>query len=382
MNLRPGRGAVKVVRVSTLGSGPGLDAALSSDDEGLSDLRSEQPGRRRLLRVLRERARRRDGASRGAQDRHDPVLRHGGVHVALRPGGSGGCPGDARHLPSSRSTRDRALRGHGREVHRRRGHGRLRRPGRARGRRTARALERSSHPTRDRGAERDQPRPTARRPDRDRDGGGGRLRGFGEVRPGHRHRRRGEHGVTAAGRRADRRDPRGRGNASAHEGSVRLRAAGSGPGQGQGRAAAGLGRESGPQPLRRRAPTGAPDAVRRSGGRARAPQAHVRARGPRAIRPARHAARRAGRGQEPHHPRAVLVPRRPARAGGVLAARPVSPVRRGRHVLGAGGDRQGPSWHPRVGRRSNGARTSSLRASPCSSRSRARQSGSVRAWRP
>ena len=277
--------------MSTGGSGSALEAVLSSDDEGLPDLRSEQPGRRRLLRVLRERARRRHGAPRGAQGRYDPVLRHGRVHVALRPGGSGGCPGDPRHLPSSRSARDRALRGHGREVHRRRGHGRLRRSGRTRGRRTARALERSSHPTRDRGAERDQPRPAARRPDRGRDGHGGRLRGFGDDRPGHRHRRRGEHGVTAAGRCADRRDPRGRGNASAHEGSVRLRAARSGPGQGQGRAAAGLGRESGPKPLRRRAPARVPDAVRGSGGRARAAQAHVRAIHAGAVGAARHVAR-------------------------------------------------------------------------------------------
>ena len=146
----------------------------------------------------------------------------------------------------------------------------------------------------------------------------GRLRRFGDVRPGHRHRRRGQHGVSAAGRRADRRDPRGRGNAPAHEGSVRLRAARSGTGQGQGRAAAASGSRRAARSrfgaeLQRGLPTpfvGREDELELL--------KHTFARAvPRAFGPARHAARRSRGGQEPHHPRAVLIPRRPARAGGV-----------------------------------------------------------------
>ena len=60
---------------------------------------------------------------------------------------------------------------------------------------------------------------------------------------------------------------------------------------------------------------------------------------------ARHPDRRAGRRQDPADARVLRLHRRAARAG-ALAPGPVPAVRRGRHVLGARRDRQGPGRHP------------------------------------
>ena len=80
---------------------------------------------------------RRGGDPRGAQGRHGDLRGHQRVHRAGDPARP---RGPARRAPAvlRRDGRgDRAVRRHGREVHRRRGDGRVRRPGGARGRRGA-----------------------------------------------------------------------------------------------------------------------------------------------------------------------------------------------------------------------------------------------------
>ncbi len=113
-------------------------AALSSARAGLPELRARERGRRALLLGLRHGARARFARARGAQGRHLPLLRPRRLHGPRGADGPGGRAPPPPAVPRARPLRARALRGHGREVHRRRGDGGLRRSGRSRGRPGAR----------------------------------------------------------------------------------------------------------------------------------------------------------------------------------------------------------------------------------------------------
>ena len=80
----------------------------------------------------------RRGPGRRAAARHRPVRRPRRLHDALRGPRPGGGPRAPEPVLRRGARADRALRRHGREVHRRRGDGRLGRPDGARGRRRAR----------------------------------------------------------------------------------------------------------------------------------------------------------------------------------------------------------------------------------------------------
>ena len=90
------------------------------------------------------------------------------------------------------------------------------------------------------------------------------------------------------------------------------------------------------------------DAARRPPPRARHAARRVRARAKRALRPARDARRRAGHRQEPARLRALPGGRAGPRAR-LLAAGPLTPLRRGHQLLGARRDGEGARRHPRDG---------------------------------
>ena len=159
---------------------------------------------------MREPARR---DSRGAQGRHDPVLRPRRVHDALRPGGSGG---RQETLATYHRRVRREIERFGGTVEKFIGDAVMAvtaRPWRTRTTRNAPCSAALRIPLRDRGAER-------RRTETAAGGFGSEWRlGLPSSRSvrsdpiqGHRHRRRGEYGLPAAGRRADRRDPVGEGH--------------------------------------------------------------------------------------------------------------------------------------------------------------------------
>ena len=117
-------------------------------------------------------------------------------------------------------------------------------------------------------------------------------------------------------------------------------------GRGEGKDAARPGVGGGRDAVSRRRRAVARSVARRPRRRARAPLRLVRPCTPGALGAARHARRRPGYRQEPSRLRAVPDPRGGQRAD-PLAARPLSAVRRGRDVLGARRDRQGPGRDPR-----------------------------------
>ena len=90
-------------------------------------LRAGEPGRRAVLPRLRRAARHRRAAARGAEGRHRALRRPRRLHVARGAARPGGRPRGARAVLGAAAQRARALRRHGREVHRRRGDGALRR---------------------------------------------------------------------------------------------------------------------------------------------------------------------------------------------------------------------------------------------------------------
>ena len=123
-------------------------------------------------------------------------------------------------------------------------------------------------------------------------------------------------------------------------------------GQGQGRAGGGLAGVAGPHGPGRGAPAGR--AAGGAHGGADAPARDARTRAARTRAPARHACRRPGNRQEPAGRGAARGgARRRARA---LAAGPLAALRRGRHLLGARGDGQGPRRDPRVRHRGRDGR--------------------------
>ena len=180
--------------------------------------------------------------------------------------------------------------------------------------------------------------------DRHRRGGGGRARAAAGGRC-HRPRRRRQHGVAAADGRAGRRHPGGRAHLPGDPLPDRLPAGAAAAGEGQGRAGAGVVGGAAARAHRRRpgppaAPAGRP--------RARDAGADRRAR-PR--RGQRRAADRDAGGAARDRQVAPGLAAAPAPGGGdrhgVLAAGPLAALRRRRHLLGAGRDREGQRRHPR-----------------------------------
>ena len=178
------------------------------------------------------------GAGRRAPARLGAVRRPGRLHdalgVARRRGGARAPLALLRHLPPA----DRALRRHGREVHRRRGDGGVGDADGDRGRRRARGAGRARPRRGGLGARRRGRRAGAARAGRraDRRGGGDdRRRG-----PGHGRRRPRQHGLAhPVGRRA-RHGARRRGDAPRDRADDRLRGRRRARAEGQGRAGAAL----------------------------------------------------------------------------------------------------------------------------------------------
>ena len=155
---------------------------LASRCAHLRELRAGQSAGRRLLQQLRRGARDHGGVARGSQDGDGAVLRLDGLDGARGADRSGGAAGAAGALLRADEGDRRVARRHGREVHRRRGDGGVRRSRGARGRRAA-GLPGGGGDARRAAGARD------RRPDRrehgrggDRDGGAARDRGRGQRR--------------------------------------------------------------------------------------------------------------------------------------------------------------------------------------------------------
>ena len=108
------------------GGVPGRGAPLGSLCE-VHDVRGREPGGGALLRLLRGCARGSRGAARAAQGRHGPLLRRRRLDRSRRAPRPGGAARGHDVVLRGREGCDRAARRHAREVHRRRGHGRVRR---------------------------------------------------------------------------------------------------------------------------------------------------------------------------------------------------------------------------------------------------------------
>ena len=210
-----------------------------------------------------------------------------------------------RPVPRARSNRARALRRHGREVHRRRGDGAVRRARHARGRSRASRARRARHPRlRGRGRARahasgSRPAKRSSRSTRSPDAGEGMASGDVVNTAARLQTAAPVNGVlvdetTYRATRARR----------------RLRGRRSRRGEGQGGAGPRVGGADGPLPLRRRRRARGTRGARRPRARARVSPRCLRPRAPRANAAARHARRRAGDRQEPPRLRAVSDRRR------------------------------------------------------------------------
>ena len=132
VSLEPGRLSLACAREKLVGVERGR-VAVSSRGGHLLELRSHEPGRCALLRLVRGAARRGSTASRSQEDSHCLLLRRVGLDRARRADRPGEPARRDGALLRGREDDPRAARWNGREVHRRRGDGRLRRAGGARG---------------------------------------------------------------------------------------------------------------------------------------------------------------------------------------------------------------------------------------------------------
>ena len=260
---------------------------------------------------------------RRAAPRLGPLRRPRRLHDARRGPRRRGDAGTPEPLLRSRPRRHRPLRRHGREVHRRRGDGRLGRADGARGRRRAGRAGGPRPRRRGQDARPGDPGPR-RRPDRR----GGRHPRRHE--PGHGRRRPRQHRQPPAVRRAAGHRPRRRGDPARGQRAIAFEAAGRADAQGQGGAGAGVAgparRRRGRRPEPRRDPRGAVRRPRRRAAPAQGPLPRHDPRGPRAPRlghrPGRHR-------QDPPRLGVPQVPRRPRRdASGTTTAAP-PPTARG-----------------------------------------------------
>ena len=308
-------------------------------------MRSGEPRRLPFVRDVRSRARcRSDTRPRGAEGRHDPLHRPRRLDRARGGARPGGRPRDPLPLLLATPRRARAARRHRREVHRRRGDGRVRRAGRPRGRRRARRARGARDPGLDR---------------------------RGAADPHRRQHRRGARRTRRAARR-------GRGRWSPATSSTRPRACRA-PRRSNGilvgeatyratrhaieyREAPPVEAKGKSEPVKvweavdARSRFGSdveqklrtPLVGRRARARAYSPTRSTRARS-RGVGPARHARRRPGDRQEPAR-RGALPDHRGRPRPHQLAAGPLSPLRRARQLLGARRDRQGARRDPRIRR--------------------------------
>ena len=228
---------------------------------------------------------------------------------------------------------DRTLRRHGREVHRRRGHGGLGNAGHPGGRRRA-SRPGGARPGRGgRGARRRGRRARSERAGRRRHRRG--RRDVARRGPGHGRRRSGEHRRARPVGGGARHRLRDRWNPPRERSRRRLRRRRHPRPEGQGRAAAPVPRgprdrgQDGSAPLRR-----ARVAVRRSRPRVPAGEGPLPRHGRRAAGAPRVGARHR-RDRQVAHRVGVREVRRRRRRRRVLASRPLHPLRRGRQLLGA-----------------------------------------------
>ena len=290
----------------------------------------------------------------GAEGHHGALRRPRGLHEPERAARPRGCARHAHALLRAAPGRARAPRRDGREVHRRRGDGGLRRSDGARGRPRARRPGGARDPRRDGGDERAGSRDRPPRPGRREHGGGARL----ARRPSPRRRgdgrgRRGEHGRPAPDLRSRRRDPRRRGHVPRHGASDRVPIGRSRAGEGEDRPDRGLGGDRGAIPLRHRHHPSRRHRARGARAGARAAPGRPRS-GPTSGRAAaRDAGRRARHREEPLGARA-LRPHRGDAGPDHLATGPVPALRRRGELLGARRDGQGRGGHPRDGHRRRG----------------------------
>ena len=270
-------------------------------------------------------------ASGRAAPRVRPLRRPRRLHHGLGGARRRGHAGAADALLRCRTHDHRALRRDGREVHRRRGHGRVGRAGGPGGRRRA-GRPRRARPRR--GGARARPRPPSA-------GGGVDRRGRGHARrTGRRHGRgrpRQHRLARAVGRRA-RNGARRRGDAAIERSGHRVRGRRHARAQGQGGRSAALARAAGYGRTGRRAQVDvARAAVRRAPPRA-APREGALPRRRRRAEGAGRLRRRHRRNRQVEARVGVLqVHRRPA-GDDLLAPRPLPRLRRGRDLLGAGRD--------------------------------------------
>ena len=310
----------------------------------LRRVRHRQHARSQVLRRVRDVSRRRADPRPGRDPRGTggrttsglrPVRRPRRLHLGLGDTGRGGHARAAlavlRRLPAA----DRAVRRHGREVHRRRGDGGVGDADRDRGRRRARRPRGAGS-----GRGGDGARGRGRRGGPPCSGGRAHGRGGGHDRrrgPGHGRRRPGQHGVADPGAGRAGGGARRGGDPSLHRPDDRLRRRGIARAEGEGRPRARLARPARRLRCPRRAQVdrvgGAVRGARRGAPSDQGPLPHLRRR----AQAAADLGRRDRRDRQVAAGMGVLQVLRRDRADHVLAPRPLPLVRRRGHLLGARG---------------------------------------------
>jgi hypothetical protein len=294
-------------------------------------------------------------ASRGAEDgdrRLRGPRRLDRASGEARPGGRTRRAGPVSQPPADGV---RALRGYGREVHRRCRGRRLRSSRRPRGRSGARGARSACDPGRDRRAERVRSGARARGSDRRQHGGGARLaRSQARAWRGDGGRRRDEHRRTAAGGCSTGAGAGGGGDLPRDRSGDRVSPGRPRAGEREGEASECLARAGAEGTLWRGRLPDRTRAARRARARGAAPRRSALPR-PRGEGNAARDRRWCPRDRKETPPLRAL-PHRARRPGADrLAAGPIPPLRGGGGVLGARRDRQGPGGHPRVRRCHGGA---------------------------
>ncbi len=215
-------------------------------------MRVRERRRRAVLQWVRGHPRRAGTAGGGTTRRQRALRRPRRLHGSRREARPRGRARSPLAVLRAGPTGNRAFRRFGREVHRRRGHGHLRRSHRPRRRSGTRRAGRSCRAG---GARRDERGRPGARPRRQAGGQHGRgdrgARGQAESRGGDGGRRRGQYRCATSDGCAGQRNRRRRGDLCLHEGSDRVRANRSDRGKREGVAHGGMGRTCTPGTRRR-----------------------------------------------------------------------------------------------------------------------------------
>ena len=273
--------------------------------DGLPELRAGEPGRRAVLLRLRDADRGGTAGARGAQGRDRALLRPRRLDGAGRAARSRGRARAALPLPRAGQDRAGALRRHGREVHRRRCDGAVRRAGGARGRPgTGRPL-RARDPRLGAGSRR------ASGPNRHHHGRGARRADRAATgRGGDGVRRRRQHRGAASEQCTREWCTRRRDDVPRDAEFDRVRRRPRRRGQGQEARGQGVGGHPGEVQVRDRRPSGRPSRSRRARDGARPHRPHARTSPSRARAATRHPRWGARHRQEPPRVRALSPHRR------------------------------------------------------------------------